>query len=172
MKQLICLQQGAPHIVLDDPWVLVENRQALSLLESQEKLILPLSLWQERQPQAVHDGLGRSEDAVWLSADEDAESLQPWLGVLPLIALHFPSFRDGRAYTQAYILRSRLGWVGELRAFGDVLRDQLSHMRHCGMDSFAIREDKSPEDAIKGLSGLSVLYGRSAIQPKPLFRRR
>ncbi|HWV16118.1 MAG TPA: DUF934 domain-containing protein [Cellvibrio sp.] len=172
MKQLICLQDGVPCIVQDDPWVLIESEQALSAAEPQAKLMLPLALWLARQPQRVLEGLGSSEDSVWLSAEDDPESLHPWLAVLPLIALHFDSFRDGRPYTQAYILRSRLGWAGELRAFGDVLRDQLSHMRHCGMDSFAIRADKSPEDAIKGLSGLSVLYGRSAIEPKPLFRRR
>ena len=59
-----------------------------------------------------------------------------------------------------------------VRAVGDVLRDQLSHMRQCGFDAFAVREDKSAEDALKGLAGLSVLYGRSVIEPNPLFRRR
>ncbi|MBO3275274.1 DUF934 domain-containing protein [Pseudomonas schmalbachii] len=54
----------------------------------------------------------------------------------------------------------------------EVLRDQLSHMRQCGFDAFAVREDKSVEDALKGLAGLSVLYGRSVIEPRPLFRRR
>jgi uncharacterized protein (DUF934 family) len=91
---------------------------------------------------------------------------------VPLIALDFPSFRDGRAYSQAYLLRTRMGWQGELRAIGDVLRDQLSHMRQCGFDAFAVREDKSAEEALKGLAGTSVLYGRSVIEPRPLFRRR
>jgi uncharacterized protein (DUF934 family) len=107
-----------------------------------------------------------------LGPDDEVEHLQPWLATLPLIALDFPSFRDGRAYSQAYLLRTRLGWQGELRAIGDVLRDQLSHMRQCGFDAFALRADKSAEDALKGLAGMSVLYGRSAIEPRPLFRRR
>ncbi len=51
------------------------------------------------------------------------------------------------------------------------LRDQLSHMRQCGFDSFAVREDKSVEDALKELAGMNVLYGRSVIEPRPLFRR-
>jgi uncharacterized protein (DUF934 family) len=109
---------------------------------------------------------------VWLGPDDELESLELWLHVLPLVALDFPSFRDGRAYSQAYLLRTRMGWKGELRAIGDVLRDQLSHMRQCGFDSFAIRADKSANDALKGLAGMSVLYGRSAIEPRPLFRRR
>ncbi|WP_375379859.1 DUF934 domain-containing protein [Pseudomonas hormoni] len=62
-----------------------------------------------------------------------------------------------------YLLRTRLGWRGELRAVGDALRDQLAHMRQCGFDAFAVRADNSLEDALKGLAGLSVLYGRSAI---------
>jgi uncharacterized protein (DUF934 family) len=107
-----------------------------------------------------------------LGPDDEVESLKPWFSHLPLIALDFPSFRDGRGYSQAYLLRTRLGWTGELRAVGDVLRDQLSHMRQCGFDSFAVREDKSAEDALKGLAGMSVLYGRSVIEPRPLFRRR
>ncbi|MCY1525939.1 hypothetical protein D9M68_609400 [compost metagenome] len=91
---------------------------------------------------------------------------------MPLIALDFPTFRDGRGYSQAYLLRTRLGWQGELRAIGEVLRDQLSHMRQCGFDAFAVRQDKSVEDALKGLAGISVQYGRSALEPRPLFRRR
>lgn len=62
-----------------------------------------------------------------------------------------------------YLLPTRLGWRGELRAVGDVLRDQLAHMRQCGFDAFAVRADKSLGDALNGLAGLSVLYGRSAI---------
>jgi uncharacterized protein (DUF934 family) len=130
-------------------------------------LILPLDLWLARQ--ASQSG-GR--DGLWLGPDDEVEPLQPWLAQLPLIAIDFPSFRDGRGYSQAYLLRTRLGWHGELRAIGDVLRDQLSHMRQCGFDSFAVREDKCAEDALKGLAGMSVLYGRSVIEPRPLFRRR
>ncbi len=69
--------------------------------------------------------------------------------------------------------RVRLTLAGGTAAeMADVLRDQLSHMRQCGFDAFAVREDKNVEDALKGLAGLSVLYGRSAIEPRPLFRRR
>ena len=109
---------------------------------------------------------------MWLAPDDDPEELIWRLKEPALIAIDFPSFRDGRGYSLAYLLRSRLGWRGELRAVGDVLRDQLAHMRQCGFDAFAVREDKSVEDALKGLAGLSVLYGRSVIEPRPLFRRR
>ncbi|WP_166359542.1 DUF934 domain-containing protein [Pseudomonas akapageensis] len=156
MNNLIRLVDGQAQLLSDDPWTLV--REIEDELPT-GPLILPLAHWRE--------GHG-----IWLSPDDEVESLELRLGELSLIAIDFPSFRDGRGYSQAYLLRTRLGWQGELRAIGDVLRDQLSHMRQCGFDSFAVREDKSAEDALKGLAGMSVLYGRSAIEPRPLFRRR
>ncbi|BAN46624.1 DUF934 domain-containing protein [Metapseudomonas resinovorans] len=158
MNNLIKLLDGQARLV-DDPWSLVREAQG-ALPEG--PLILPLALWRER------DGA----DGLLLQPDDEVEALGPLLSGVPLIAVEFPSFRDGRGYSQAYLLRTRLGWRGELRAVGDVLRDQLSHMRQCGFDAFAVREDKSAEDALKGLAGLSVLYGRSVIEPRPLFRRR
>ncbi|WP_426200981.1 DUF934 domain-containing protein [Pseudomonas sp. TWP3-1] len=159
MNNLLRMEEGGARIVTDDPWTLVRSPET-DLPAAMA--ILPLAHWLESP----------STHAVWLGPDDGVESLLPWLASLPLIALDFPSFRDGRAYSQAYLLRSRFGWAGELRAIGDVLRDQLSHMRQCGFDSFAVREDKSAEDALKGLAGMSVLYGRSVIEPRPLFRRR
>ncbi|WP_247255779.1 DUF934 domain-containing protein [Pseudomonas moorei] len=159
MNNLLRLQEGVARMIEDDPWTLVRELEAPLPVG---KLILPLVRWLESPRQ----------HALWLGPDDDVESLKPWLAELPLIAVDFPSFRDGRGYSQAYLLRTRLGWTGELRAIGDVLRDQLSHMRQCGFDSFAVRADKSAEDALKGLAGMSVLYGRSVIEPRPLFRRR
>jgi uncharacterized protein (DUF934 family) len=164
MNNLLRLQEGMPWVVNDDSWTLIREMDADL---SEGPLILPLALWLSRR--IDHNP---AQDAVWLGPDDEVESLKPWLNSLPLIALDFPSFRDGRAYSQAYLLRTRFGWQGELRAVGDVLRDQLSHMRQCGFDAFAVREDKSAEDALKGLAGMSVLYGRSVIEPRPLFRRR
>jgi uncharacterized protein (DUF934 family) len=159
MNNLLRLEEGVARIVADDPWVLVRDEEGEMPAGS---LILPLNRWL----------LNPAQHAVWLGPDDEVERLKPWFETLPLIALDFPSFRDGRGYSQAYLLRTRMGWTGELRAIGDVLRDQLSHMRQCGFDSFAVREDKSAEDALKGLAGMSVLYGRSVIEPRPLFRRR
>ncbi|MDH4654286.1 DUF934 domain-containing protein [Pseudomonas sp. JS3066] len=158
MNNLIKLVDGEARLV-EDTWTLA--REAGETLPDGQ-LILPLALWRER------DG----RDGLLLQPDDEVEPLAPLLEGVPLIAVDFPSFRDGRGYSQAYLLRTRLGWRGELRAVGDVLRDQLSHMRQCGFDAFAVREDKSAEDALKGLAGVSVLYGRSVIEPRPLFRRR
>lgn len=166
MNNLIRLVAGQASIVKDDPWQLYAEDAKES-----GPLILPLQQWRERQAAAVLAGEAQSPDGLLLQVDDDPEDLQALLPGLPLIAIDFPKFSDGRGYSQAYLLRTRLGWSGELRAVGDVLRDQLAHMRQCGFDAFAVRADKSVEDALKGLTGLSVLYGRSAIEPRPLFRR-
>lgn len=168
MINVIKLVDGVAQIVSNDSWQLARDDAP----EQVKSLILPIRNWQGRQPTDVLCGRSMSEHGVLLRPDDEPEELIPWLGVLPLIAIEFPSFRDGRGYSQAYLLRVRLGWQGELRAVGDVLRDQLAHMRQCGFDAFAVREDKTVDDALKGLAGMSVLYGRSAIEPRPLFRRR
>ena len=69
-----------------------------------------------------------------------------------MIAVDFPKFSDGRGYSIAYNLRKRLGYTGELRAIGDVLRDQLFQMYRCGFDAYATRQDRSIVDALKGLT--------------------
>lgn len=169
MNNLIRLRDGQASIVHGDPWQwLRDSAQPRPL----GPLILPLQDWLQHQDAATLRGERFSLDGLCLAPDDEVEAMRVYLPVLPLVAIDFPSFRDGRGYSQAYLLRSRLGWKGELRAVGDVLRDQLSHMRQCGFDAFAVREDKSAEDALKGLDGMSVLYGRSVIEPRPLFRRR
>ncbi|MEG7363291.1 DUF934 domain-containing protein [Pseudomonas citronellolis] len=183
MNNLIRLGgEGAWHD-RDDAWTLL--REVPGTLPEGD-LILPLELWlgcrnefarEADSPGAPQlSGLRASSllkrHGVWLGPDDDPQRLVGRLDKLPLIAIDFPSFRDGRGYSLAYLLRRRLGERGELRAVGEVLRDQLAHLRQCGFDAFAVRADKSVEDALKGLAGLSVLYGRSAIEPRPLFRRR
>src|SRR5665647_85362 len=88
------------------------------------KGIVPLDVWL-----AQRDTLKRRADlGVWLASSDRPESLQEDVGKLPVIAIDFPKFADGRGYSIAYILRERLGYKGELRAIGDVLRDQLFYM--------------------------------------------
>ena len=88
-----------------------------------------------------------------------------------VIAVDFPKFSDGRGYSIAFNLRARLGYTGELRAIGDVLRDQLFYMQRVGFDAFAPRPDRKIEDALKGLSDFSEVYQTSFDPKLPLFRR-
>ena len=74
----------------------------------------------------------------------------------PLVAAHFPIFRDGRSFSTAALLRNRFGWVGEIRAIGDVLIDQLLQGARVGFDSFALRPDQKTDVALKQFDLFSV----------------
>jgi uncharacterized protein (DUF934 family) len=134
------------------------------------KFIVPLSLWLvQREVLAARTAAG--EIAVWIASDERPETLKDLLDQFPLIAVDFPKFTDGRGYSIAYNLRTRLGWTGELRAVGDVLRDQLFSMQRVGFDAYSVRSDRDVHDALKGLSDFSETYQASVDQKVPLFRR-
>lgn len=86
-----------------------------------------------------------------------------------LIALDFPAFKDGRCYSHARLLRERYDYQGELRAVGDVLRDQLFFMKRCGIDSFQLRSDKDMEDALNAFNDFSVKYQTAADGAPPIY---
>ncbi len=109
--------------------------------------------------------------AVRIEAGDDVRLLAPYIDRLRLVEISFPRFRDGRGYSAARILREEMGYTGELRAIGDVLRDQLFSMQRCGFNAFATRQDRSIEDALKGLTVFSEVYQASVDQDVPLFRR-
>lgn len=137
------------------------------------KVVVPLSAWLGRKDELA-PRLNRGELGVWLDSFESPEALAESLGDvnrLPLIAVNFPRFVDGRGYSFATLLRQRYGYTGELRAIGDVLHDQLFYMKRCGFDAYAVRADKSIEDALRGLNDFSETYQAAVDQPLPLYRR-
>ena len=94
------------------------------------------------------------------------------LNQLALVALNFPVFSDGRSYTNARELREHLHYTGEIRAIGDVLRDQLFYMARCGFDAFSLRHDQDPDDCLLAFGDFSTGYQATITEPDPLFRRR
>ncbi|WP_263142798.1 DUF934 domain-containing protein [Pseudomonas sp. RIT-PI-AD] len=155
--------------VIDETWHLLPKDATLEGLSNCDDLIVPLALWREHAHalKARDGGLG-----VWLDADEEIEEIADTLDSFQVIALNFPAFTDGRHSSTAYLLRQRYGYKGEVRAIGDVLRDQLFALRRCGFDAFAVREDRDPYDALKAFEDFSEVYQASSDQPLPLFRRR
>jgi uncharacterized protein (DUF934 family) len=87
-----------------------------------------------------------------------------------LVVLSFPRFTDGRAYSQARLLRSRLGFAGELRATGDVLRDQLLFMRRCGFDAFEVSERAAAENWLAAFEEFGLFY-QPAEDARPWIAR-
>jgi len=156
--------------IINDDWQvlkLADGESAETITVPAGKTLVPLSVWLAQKSTLA----SRSDIGVWLASDERAESLKEDVATLPLIAIDFPTFSDGRGYSIAYQLRTRLGFEGELRAIGDVLRDQLFYMARVGFNAFATREDRSIEDALKGLTDFSETYQTAWDQKTPLYRR-
>jgi uncharacterized protein (DUF934 family) len=109
---------------------------------------------------------------VWLAAGEDVAALASVVATVPLIAVEFPTFRDGRGYSSATLLRRRYHFTGELRAIGDVLVDQVFFMKRVGFSTFALRADQSKDAAQAALKTFSDAYQASVDQPLPHYRRR
>jgi uncharacterized protein (DUF934 family) len=98
--------------------------------------------------------------------------IEPYLGQLALIALNFPSFRDGRAYSQARLLRERLGWRGPLRAIGNVLRDQFLLMNRSGFDQIEPTKAADAEAFDEAMDTYTVFYQPTADGRPSLLRQR
>ena len=94
------------------------------------------------------------------------------VGLARVIAVNFPKFSDGRGYSIARLLRERHGYQGELRAVGDVQRDQLFYLARCGFDAFLLRDGLDAQESLSALQDFSEAYQASVERPEPLFRRR
>jgi uncharacterized protein (DUF934 family) len=148
--------------VVDDPWLFVKDEEPLPEAGA---VIVTLDRWQANRDQllARPTPLGlrlKSEQPPSLVAG-DVERFD-------VIALEFPKFTNGRAYSSARLLRERYGFRGELRAVGNVLRDQLAFMRRCGFDSFEIPPQADAAAWLSSLGGISVVYqpatdGRASV---------
>ena len=130
-------------------------------------IVLSLARWE-----AEHVALGERKEAlgVRLSNTAEVEKLDAALLDVDMILLDFPSFADGRGYSQARLLRDLRGYKGELRATGSaVVRDQLLGMVRCGIDSFDLRGDQSVQLCERALSEFSIAY-QPARDRKPTVR--
>lgn len=147
------IKDGA--IVANDPWVIIEDEAEVP---ASGDVILPLALVAEKAERlSNHDGrIGLS-----ISNDADVEAYAELIGKADLIQLELPAFTDGRAYSQARLLREELGYEGELRVKGDVLVDQAAYLKRCGFDSFDFEGAFDPELWQRALSMMSTGYQRN-----------
>ena len=158
--------------IIDDPWQrlkLAEGDSAESIALPDAPVLLPLAVWLARKTEIISRG---GLVGVWLASSEDPQAIAGDLEHFTVIGVDFPKFTDGRSYSSARLLRERYGYQGEIRALGDILRDQLFFMKRCGIDAYAVLEGKSLEQALAGLLDFSETYQAAVDQPQPLFRRR
>lgn len=140
-------------------------------LPTEGKVLVALDLWQAEKD-FLRTRAEKGELGVWLSPDCNPEVLAADVSILPVIAFDFPVFKFGQGYSGAVLLRTRYGFKGEIRAFGDIWRDQLFYLARCGFTQFQLKEGKSAEEALAGFSDFSVPYQTSADQALPIFTRR
>jgi uncharacterized protein (DUF934 family) len=133
-------------------------------------VLVPLRLWQGLADELLSRTSGKL--GLWLESDEDPVLIADSLDAFSVIAVNFPQFTDGRGYSTARLLRERYGWKGELRAIGDIQRDQLYYLSRCGFDSFLLNDGLDAQDALSAFNDFSEAYQTSVERPVPLFRRR
>jgi uncharacterized protein (DUF934 family) len=118
---------------------------------------------------AAHSTGATGQNVIELANDSDPRTVS--LDGVDRIDLNFPKFTDGRAYSQAFLLRRRLGFEGEIRATGDVLVDQLVQMARTGFDVAVLRADQNVDAAQTQFDRYQAFYQGDAVTPRPLFSR-
>ena len=151
-KPPVLVKEGT---IVADEWTLVAEGPA------EPGLIAPLDAWLE-----APDGAG-----VWLDGSAEVDEVAPQVLDAPVVAVRFPAFADGRGLTFGALLRSRYGFTGELRAFGEIVPDLTEYMHRCGFDAFVLPDVRQAETAITCIHRMSDHYQGSSREPLPAYRR-
>ena len=152
--------------LIDDPWTHVADEVAIP---TSGPVIIGLKRWREER-----DALIKRKDPVGvrLQSDHATSDVTDDLEHLGVVALAFPIFRDGRAFTLARRLRERYGYKGEIRAIGNVLRDQYLFMQRCGFDALEVKEGETEKDWQKATGAISVFYQPAADGEETVLQKR
>lgn len=151
--------------VVDDNWCVL--REIVEGPLPSGSIIVPLDYWVEHRDALLE----RGDVGVWLSSAQPPTQLtDDDLDKLPVIAVDFPLFTDGRGFSYGRALREHRHYKGEVRAIGQFIRDQLYYLSRCGFDAYTI-ETTEPEKAVNSLYDFSDSYSAAIDQPLPWFRR-
>ncbi|MFL2840346.1 MAG: DUF934 domain-containing protein [Pseudohongiellaceae bacterium] len=158
-------------LLIEDIWHLIEKDTDITILESigTNHIIVPVKLWADNKKLL---SLHKNNIGIWFDSNENLTLLDEEPNDFSVIALNFPVFRDGRSYSNAAILRQQLNYIGDIRAIGDIRRDQASYMLSCGFTSFLIPDDIDIGVFLTGFHDFSENYQSTVANPTPLFRRR
>jgi len=156
--------------VVEDSWRLLPP-EATAAQAAGGDAIVPLPLWKSSRD-ALIGAAAPGRLGIWLDGADEPGEIAADLDHFAVIAVRAAKFGDGRINSTGRLLRERYGYKGELRAFGDLLRDQLLMLERCGFDGFVLRESEHLDDALAAFGEFSDQYQASAQEPQPLFRRR
>ena len=163
--QIIYFPKEAEPSLIQNEWQVWNGEQdeggIPDLGYGDQKVLVPFHWWNSHHKNAdIIERANNGQIGVWFRADQDilkhADIIEAGKQLWPLVAAHFPSFRDGRSFSTAALLRDRLGWQGEVRAIGDVLIDQLLQGARVGFDSFELRPDQNLELGLNQFNLFSV----------------
>jgi uncharacterized protein (DUF934 family) len=138
--------------VMKDPWKHVSDGEELPVEKS---IIISLNRWQNE-----HETLSKRNAplGIRLGSNQPPSEIRADLSKFDVIALDFPAFTDGRAYSYARLIRERYGFSGEIRAVGNVLRDQLDLMQRCGFDAFEVANEKTAKKWLDAIDEIEMVY--------------
>ena len=137
------------------------------------KILIPLKVFLYHQ-EKLNKRFINKEIGIWFSTHEEIHKFIEILGDLnnfPLIAIHVERFADGRIFSIGNQLRNKYNFKNELRAFGDVLKDQIYFLKRSGFTSYLIRKDRNPKDAIKSLDDFTEPYQGAFDILDPVWKR-
>ncbi|WP_211828400.1 DUF934 domain-containing protein [Kistimonas asteriae] len=152
--------------VIDDSFEIITT-QVLDSSTAQANSLVPLSIWNTLIDNTQRESLPAG---LWLDSHEAPEEISGNPNQALIIAINFPAFTDGRGYSLARLLRQQYRFTGELRAIGDIHRDQLYYLSRCGFDSFALADPAQSESAIESLEDFSVAYQHAGDSSTPVIR--
>lgn len=155
-------------VIIEDSYTLIDSQEQLDRADDSSDIIVSLELYLANKEQLA-SRLGST--GVAIGAEGSIENILDDLDTLAVITLDFPTFMDGRSYSYARELRQRHNYQGELRATGDVLKDQLYYMQQVGFTSFTTREDVDIEIAVTALNDYSQTYLGDIYNHNPWFKR-
>lgn len=163
------------HGLVFDPWKLLNlaaNESAESVSLPVGPLLVPVALWHARQRELVEREYAHGWPlGVWLAAGEAPSAIADDLDDFSVVAVHFPKATDGRGCFAARLLRRRYGYRGELRAFGEVLPEQVSYLRHSGFDAFTLCADQAAPKLRVGLHDIDKMLKPTMRQALRLVAR-
>ena len=143
-----------------------------TIIPNKEKLLLPVEVFLHHQDN-LKSRISNQEIGIWIETHEEIDSFVNQIediNNLPCVAVSTKKFADGRIFSIGTLLRMKYKYKNELRAIGDVLRDQLFFLKRSGFNSFLIRKDKDPKDALLGLSDFTTPYQGAVDQTKPAWK--
>ena len=174
-SEIVHFPKGSKPALAKNEWQIWSGSQDEGGLPDLEhgahKVLVPFTWWLEHHHEAdIVTYAKNGQIGVWFATDDDilkhADVIEAGKALWPLVAAHFPIFRDGRSFSTAALLRGRFAWSGEIRAIGDVLIDQLLQGARVGFDSFAMRPDQKLDVALKQFDLFSVTTQNSWRGPR------